>query len=102
MPSSRHGANPVVSLDLPKALSEPVMNALKADPRFVDVRGQAPHFYRLAVRILALLEDDEIDDVLVESLKKRAVDIFNHAHNPRGALGEGVEFLRGLDETERK
>ena len=27
--------------------------------------------------------------------------IADHAHNPRGALGEGAEFLRGLDELER-
>ncbi|KZZ91292.1 GINS complex, subunit Psf3 [Ascosphaera apis ARSEF 7405] len=99
---SRPGADPVVTIDLPKALSDPVINALKADPRFVDIRAQAPHFYRLAVRILALMEADEIDDVLIETMKKRAIEIFNHAHNPRGALGEGVEFLRGLDETERQ
>lgn len=63
---SRPGADPVVTIDLPKALSDPVINALKADPRFVDIRAQAPHFYRLAVRILALMEADEIDDVLIE------------------------------------
>ncbi|KAI5305585.1 hypothetical protein KEM56_003973 [Ascosphaera pollenicola] len=99
---SRRGADPVVTLDLPKALSDPVLNALKADSRFIDLRAQAPHFYRLAVRILALMEEDEIDDVLIAAVKKRATEIFNHAHNPRGALGGGVEFLRGLDETERK
>ncbi|KAI5290639.1 DNA replication protein [Ascosphaera aggregata] len=98
---SRPGAEPVVTLDLPRALSDPVLHALKADPRFVDIRTQAPHFYRLAVRILALMEEDEIDDILIATVKKRAIEIFNHAHNPRGGLGEGVDFLRGLDETER-
>jgi len=28
--------------------------------------------------------------------------IADHANNPRGALGDGVEFLRGLDDTERQ
>lgn len=38
----------------------------------------------------------------IQTFKKRAAEIADHAHNPRGAVGEGVEFLRGLDETERQ
>jgi hypothetical protein len=38
----------------------------------------------------------------VQTFKKRAAEIADHAHNPKGALGEGVEFLQGLDETERQ
>lgn len=30
------------------------------------------------------------------------MQIADHAHNPTGALGGGIEFLRGLDETERQ
>lgn len=37
-----------------------------------------------------------------QTFKARAAEIADHAHNPRGALGEGVEFLRGLDEMERQ
>jgi GINS complex subunit 3 len=37
-----------------------------------------------------------------QTFKKRAADIADHAHNHRGALGEGADFLRGLDETERQ
>jgi GINS complex subunit 3 len=37
-----------------------------------------------------------------QTFKKRAADIADHAHNPRGALGEGADFLRGLDEMERQ
>ncbi len=40
-------------------------------------------------------------DVLCECFKKRAGGIADHAMNPRGALGEGMEFLQGLDEGER-
>ena len=32
----------------------------------------------------------------------RAAEIADHAHNPRGAMGDAIEFLRGLDETERR
>lgn len=42
------------------------MNALKADPRSVDLRSQASHFYRLGVKILQLFEEEEMVDVLTD------------------------------------
>ncbi|KAL1973389.1 hypothetical protein VTN31DRAFT_6024 [Thermomyces dupontii] len=99
---ARLGTSRLVTLDLPLALSERVMNALKADPRTVDLRALAPHFYGLGVRILELFEEEEMVDILSDTFKKRAAAIADHAHNPRGALGDGVEFLRGLDEMERQ
>ena len=56
----------MVNLDLPTSLSPRVLNALKADPRTVDLRVLAPHFYELAARTLDLFEEDEIVDVLSE------------------------------------
>lgn len=49
---------------MPEALSERVMNALKADPRTVDLRALAPHFYSLSERILELFEEEDMVDVL--------------------------------------
>ncbi|KAI9700114.1 MAG: DNA replication protein [Candelina mexicana] len=92
------------TLDIPNALSQGVLNALKADPRTVDLRSLATHFYSLGARALELFEDEEEEmvGVLSETFKKRAAEIADQAHNPRGALGEGQEFLNGLDETERQ
>lgn len=42
------------------------MNALKADPRTVDLRSLAPHFYSLGVRILELFEEEEMVDILTD------------------------------------
>ena len=83
------------------------MNALKADPKSVDLRALAQHFYGLGERILELFEEEEVCDVLMESWRKRAAEISDHAsqvgQGGRGgvASGDGVEFLRGLDEWER-
>ncbi|KAJ5388350.1 hypothetical protein N7509_010891 [Penicillium cosmopolitanum] len=99
---ARLGTSRLVTLDMPSALSERVMNALKADPRTVDLRSLAPHFYSLGERILELFEEEELVDVLMETFKKRAAEVSDQAHNPRGAVGDGVDFLRGLDETERQ
>ncbi|KAF4153751.1 hypothetical protein CNMCM6936_007570 [Aspergillus lentulus] len=99
---ARLGTSRLVTLDLPSALSDRVVNALKADPRTVDLRSLAPHFYSLSERVLDLFEEEEMVDVLISTFKKRAAEIADHAHNPKGALGEGADFLRGLDETERQ
>lgn len=54
----------LVTLDPPSALSARVLNALKADPRTVDLRALAPHFYNLGARILELFEEEEMIEVL--------------------------------------
>lgn len=109
----------MVTLDPPSALSSRVLNALKADPRTVDLRALAPHFYDLGARILELFEEEEMIEVLsdvrrlvalwcpssadsYQTFKARAAVIADQAHNPRGALGEGADFMRGLDENERQ
>ncbi|EXJ95271.1 DNA replication complex GINS protein psf3 [Capronia coronata CBS 617.96] len=92
----------LVTLDFPTPLQQRVINALKADPRTVDLRAQAPHFYALGARIMELFDDTAVLDTLINTFKMRAAEIADQAHNPRGALGDGAEFLRGLDETERQ
>lgn len=62
--SARLGTSRLVTLDLPSALSERVLNALKADPRTVDLRSLAPHFYSLGIRVLELFEEDNMADIL--------------------------------------
>ena len=110
----------LVTLDPPSALSPRVLNALKADPRTVNLRALAPHFYNLGARILELFDEEEMIEVLsdvciiqfcgdetcliigLQTYKARAAVIADQAHNPRGALGEGADFMRGLDENERQ
>ena len=58
------GTAPLVTLDLPNALSQRVLNALKADPKTVDLRALAPHFYGLGARILELFVEEEMVEVL--------------------------------------
>ena len=41
-----------------------MLNALKADPRTVDLRALAPHFYNLGARILELFDEEEMIEVL--------------------------------------
>jgi hypothetical protein len=64
--SANISTSTVLTLDLPSALSSRVLNALKADPRTLDLRSLAPHFYALGARMLELFEEDEVGEVLAE------------------------------------
>ncbi|KAF2137659.1 uncharacterized protein K452DRAFT_301833 [Aplosporella prunicola CBS 121167] len=100
--SAPSASGSMATLDLPVALGTRVQNALKADPRTIDLRALAPHFYALGARMLELFEEEELGEILADSFKMRSKVIADQAHNPRGALGEGADFLRGLDENERQ
>ena len=56
----------MIRLDHPSALSPRVLNALKADPRTVDLRALATHFYALGARILELFDEEDMVKVLLE------------------------------------
>jgi len=56
----------MATIDLPNSLSARVLNALKADPRTVDLRGQAAHFFALGARMLELFDEEEIAHVLTD------------------------------------
>jgi GINS complex subunit 3 len=107
-----------VSFDLPPPLGNDVVQALKADPRAVPVRDQSAHFYGLATHMMDLSEEKELAAVLRKTFIARASEVALHArkaggvgHRGKGAAdegsnlgvgGAGEEFLRGLDEWERK
>ncbi|KAF2162795.1 hypothetical protein M409DRAFT_26650 [Zasmidium cellare ATCC 36951] len=92
----------LVSLDMPAALGPRVINALKADPKSVDVKAQARWFYGLGERMLDLFDEEEMMEVLNDTFKQRALEIADKAANTRTTQQGGDEFLRGLDENERR
>ena len=74
----------MATIDLPHALSQRVVNALKADPRTVDLRAQAAHFFGLGARMMDLFEEEELVDVLIEvhlSIYSRPSNIHRHSRD---------------------
>ncbi|KAK3347683.1 DNA replication complex GINS protein psf-3 [Neurospora tetraspora] len=123
-----------ITFDLPPALGNDVVQALKADPRSVPLRDQSAHFYALATHMMELSEEPELSAVLRKTFVSRAAEIALHARkvggggssyhgrdggggaggkgkgkaakednaSNLGVGGAGEDFLRGLDEWERK
>ncbi|EGP88746.1 unnamed protein product [Zymoseptoria tritici ST99CH_3D1] len=93
----------LATLDMPAPLGHRVLNALRADPKSVDVRAQAQWFYGLGERMLELFEDEEVAEVLNDTFKQRSLEIADKAQNTRNVQqGSDNEFMSGLDETERQ
>ncbi|KAK4623694.1 DNA replication complex GINS protein PSF3 [Fulvia fulva] len=91
----------LASMDVPSALGPKVMAALAAGPKSVDIRAQAQWFYGMGERILNLFDDEELADVLSKTFRERALEIADKAQNTR-SMGEGDEFMRGLERSERE
>ncbi|KAI5920863.1 hypothetical protein F4810DRAFT_393344 [Camillea tinctor] len=104
--SSEEDSKSFISLNLPSSLSNEVMSALKADPRAVPLRDQSHNFYGLGTRMLDLFDEREICAILRKTFVTRAADIALHARKAGATedmgIGGGEEFLRGLEEWERK
>lgn len=75
----------LATLDMPSALSQKVMNALRADPKSVDLRAQAQWYYGLGERMLELFEEEEMVDVLTD---------VSFAAVPRDHVGQNNADLR--------
>lgn len=61
---SKPASDPLGTLEMPPALGQRVLNALRADPKSVDLRAQAQFFYGLGERMLELFEEEEMGEVL--------------------------------------
>ncbi|KAI9814597.1 MAG: DNA replication complex GINS protein PSF3 [Pycnora praestabilis] len=97
--SQRLGTSPLVTLDLPNALSQRVLNALKADPKTVDLRTLATHFYSLGARILELFEEEEMVDILTDIAKgeERLLKFMaRHSRSGRRKLQTKLTIQEGL------
>ncbi|KAL9099028.1 MAG: hypothetical protein Q9163_005413 [Psora crenata] len=58
---------PICQLDLPTSIGGvKEVNALKANPKVVDLRELSAHYYELAARVLELWDEEELVAVLCE------------------------------------
>lgn len=86
--STGPGAPPLATLDLPTALSQRVVNALRANPKTVELRSQAQHFYNLGARMTELFEGDEMVDVLT--------DVRERSHQSTRILGANILLVEDI------
>ncbi|KAI5361889.1 putative GINS complex, subunit Psf3, GINS subunit, domain A, GINS complex, subunit Psf3 superfamily [Septoria linicola] len=91
-------------IELPASMGKKVVNALRADPKSVELRQQAAFWFGMSEHMMILLEDEAVQEVIIDSFKQRALEIADKAQNSRSVQhgSGGDEFMNGLDQTERQ
>ncbi|AMD21082.1 HEL199Wp [Eremothecium sinecaudum] len=97
---------PFVQLLAPEIFSNRVINAIKANPRGLDIHSINGHFYALAVKWATLFSDAELVQVLSDMILERAQEINSHASSvsldPDLMLSDTTaRFQLTLDEFEK-
>lgn len=91
-----------VSLLTPEVFSNKVLNALKSDPKSVDLHTRCSVFFWLAERWISIFGDEDLADTIMKALRSRAVEVSDIAHSQRGLLGDASEIMFKLDDFENK
>ncbi|KAM9932448.1 hypothetical protein OXX80_007918 [Metschnikowia pulcherrima] len=89
-----------VDLLEPDFISPKVLNAIKADPKSVDLHSIMSNFYRLSEKWAAMYNEESLIETVMAMLKERALEIDNFASNTTKHVSSS--FLYSLDEFEKK
>lgn len=72
---------PFVEMSTPETFSLKVINAIKTDPKALDLHSINPHFFQLAIKWCALYTEKELAQVVTDLLLARAQEINNYAYS---------------------
>ncbi|PSK39625.1 hypothetical protein C7M61_001425 [Candidozyma pseudohaemuli] len=89
-----------VEMLTPDFISTKVLNAIRADPKSVDLHSLKASYYKLAEQWIYIFSDHQVAEIVMELLKLRALEIDNFASNTNKHVNSS--FLLSLDEFEKK
>lgn len=92
--------NDHIELDLPKCFSQRTRNDLNAAPTCVNLNRLCPYYYRFGVKIIDLIVDETLPQVLANAFKQRLPLIMDYTQTSR-LRTDRSEFIQSLDETEK-
>jgi len=72
---------PFLEMSTPESFSQRVINAIKTDPKSLDLHSINPHFYELAIKWCAIYSVKDLAKVVSELLLQRSQDINNFAYS---------------------
>lgn len=87
-----------IDLLQPDFISPKVINAIKTSPTSVDLHAILPYYYRLTEKWASMFSDSELATVVSDTLKRRSLEIYNHANSATKQLN----FIYSLDEYEKE
>lgn len=87
-----------IDLLQPDFISPKVLNTIKTSPTSVDLHEILPYYYRLTEKWASMFSDAELAAVVSEALRKRSLEIYNHANS----AAKQLNFIYSLDEYEKE
>lgn len=88
-----------VDLLEPDFIGPMILNAIRANPRSVDLHSFMSNYYAVCEKWMALFSDSALADLMSTMLKERALEIDNYASNSNKLVNSS--FLLSLDEFEK-
>lgn len=94
-----HTQDTFIELLEPDFISAKVLNAIRADPKSVDLHRIMANYYKVCEKWAGMFNEKELIDVVMIMLKERAMEIDNYASNTVKHVS--TPFLLSLDEFEK-
>ncbi|ODV82297.1 DNA replication complex GINS protein PSF3 [Suhomyces tanzawaensis NRRL Y-17324] len=88
-----------IDLSEPEFISSRVLNAIKTNPRTVDLRKLLRNYYKLVEKWGTFFNEPSLIEIIMTMLKERAFEINNFASNTNKLMNN--DFTYTLDEFER-
>lgn len=83
----------------PDFIAPKVMNAIRADPKAVDLHSIMANYYKLCEKWSAMFNEKQLVEAVMVMLKERAMEIDSYASNATKYVS--TPFLLSLDEFEK-
>lgn len=83
----------------PDFIAPKVLNAIRADPKSVDLHSIMGNYYKLCEKWALMFDEKDLIDTILIMLKERAMEIDNFASNATKHVNS--PFLLSLDEFEK-
>lgn len=83
----------------PDFIASKVLNAIRSDPKAVDLHSTMANYYKLCEKWSRIFNEKELIDVVMTMLKERAMEIDNFSSNAMKHVS--TPFLLSLDEYEK-
>ncbi|KND02791.1 uncharacterized protein SPPG_01872 [Spizellomyces punctatus DAOM BR117] len=93
--------NDYIDLELPKCFGHRVRNDLNASPTSVNLGSLCSYYYRFGVKIINLVVDAMLPDILADAFIARLPLIMDYTQTSR-LRTDRSEFIYSLDETEKE
>ncbi|KAI8853047.1 hypothetical protein BC829DRAFT_383628 [Chytridium lagenaria] len=92
----------LVEIEYPRCFRPRIRNDIIASPIAINIQEQCPFFYHLGSKLVQLVDDLSLSQILSMAYSTRLVTVMEHAQSQVSLGSSKEDFMRTLDESEKK